>query len=180
MLKHASLEKSKSSSQYYDSVASWKPRQRPYDPKAGVPSLMVMPQLVQICSSYKGGDWGPMVSLAIGPLTLSLLWLKSNTGTQITSHGGAALCYSSVQCQRAAILLCQNKRLCLCLSLCNCQCLYVVCKTTRQSPEPCEKKGIHHPPVKPCKLHPTNRGCIFCKDKGNCSSKWKALNFINL
>lgn len=133
MLKHASLDRSKSSSQYYDSVASWKPRQRPYDPKAGVPSLMVMPQLVQICSSYKGGDWGPMVSLAIGPLTLSLLWLKSNTGTQITSHGGAALCYSSVQCQRAAILLCQNKRLCLCLSLCNCQCLYVVCNFKTES-----------------------------------------------
>lgn len=81
-----------------------------------------------------------MVSLAIGLLALSLLWLKSNTGTQITSHGGAALCYSSVQCQRAAILLCQNKRLCLCVSLCNCQCLYVVCNFKTESRAVWEKK----------------------------------------
>lgn len=77
-----------------------------------------------------------MAGLAIGLLTLSVLRLKSNTGTRITSHGGAALCYSSAQGQRAAILVH------VCVSACRCVTvsvfmLYVI---LRQSPEPCERR----------------------------------------
>lgn len=119
-----------------------------------------------------------MAGLAIGLLTLSLLRLKSNTGTRIASHGAAALCYSSARGQRAAILVH------VCVSACRCVTVsvFMLCVSLRQSPEPCERR---HSSLSSEALqtptYPTQTrhilSCICCHQQ-NLSNSYGALFFF--